>query len=157
MTLTPSRPRPVRVLLLFALLAGLAASSSCGRTEKGLYPVRGQVFYEGKPASGAVVFFHRQGDPGPKDGSTGGGHATDLASGNVGADGSFELTTFNRGKGAPAGRYAVTVSWTSPSPGGGDSGGKSLLPPRYLYPAYSKLVAEVKEGDNELPPFQLKR
>jgi hypothetical protein len=133
-------------LLLLTLALSLACASCGGRT-RGLYPVRGKVFYEGKPANGAVVFFHREGAP---------NSMADLRSAKVGPDGSFELSTSSRGKGAAAGRYVVTVSWTGPSRVGDDEG-TNLLPERYLHPATSQLVAEVKEGDNELPPFQLKR
>ena len=141
-----------RVMLLL-LLATPLAMSSCGG--QGLHPVHGQVLYEGKPAAGAVVFFHPQDDHPSTAGAQGNPvTAADLPSGKVGPDGSFELTTYKRGKGAPAGRYTVTVSWTGPS-AAGDSDGPNLLPARYLDPATSQLAVEVKEGDNKLQPFQL--
>jgi hypothetical protein len=133
--------------LRLALLSALAATASCGGG-KGLATVRGQVFYEGKPAEGAVVFFHPEGDTGSL--------ATPRPSGKVGADGGFELTTDARGRGAPPGRYVVTVVWRKGT-GGADDNEQNLLPPRYLSPATSKLSAEVKEGTNELPPFRLTR
>jgi hypothetical protein len=143
------RGGPIPLLLL---LAAPLAVSSCGGGSR-LHPVHGQVFYEGKPAAGAVVFFHPQGDPPAGGGSP---SAADLPSGKVGSDGSFELTTYKQGKGAPVGRYAVTISWEGPS-AGADGDGPELLPPRYQDPTTSQLSAEVKEGDNKLPPFQLTR
>ena len=141
-----------RALLLLSLVAPLAVSS-CGGGGARLHPVHGQVFYEGKPAAGAVVFFHPQGNPPAAGGSP---SAADLPIGTVGSDGSFELTTYRQGKGAAAGRYTVTISWEGPSPGA-DGDGPELLPARYQDPTASQLSAEVKEGDNKLPPFQLTR
>jgi hypothetical protein len=131
--------------LRLVLLAALAAATSCGGG-KGLATVRGQVFYEGQPAEGAVVYFHPEGDTGTPP--------APRPSGKVGADGWFELTTEARGKGAPPGRYLVTVVWRR-NLGGPDDNEQNLLPPRYMSPATSKLSAEVKEGSNELPPFRL--
>ena len=50
----------------------------------------------------------------------------------------------------------MTVSWTKPS-AASDDGDLDLLPERYLHPATSGLFAEVKAGDNKLPPIQLTR
>ena len=128
-------------------------ASGCGGGN--LNPVHGQVYCEGKPAAGAVVFFHPL-----KQGETTGATAddpvamNDMPVGRVGPDGSFEVSTSGRGRGAPAGRYAVTVSWTRPV-GPGDGEDQSLLPLRYLNPATSGLLVDVKAGDNKLPPMQL--
>ena len=146
----------MRLVLLVAPLV----LSSCGDGGAKLYLVHGQVFYEGKPASGAVVIFHPQDVPAPTATDDSLGHQpsmADMPMGRVGQDGSFELITSNRGRGAPAGRYTVTVLWTAPSSAADDSEGKSYLPSRYGLPALSGLMAEVKEGDNKLPPIQLTR
>jgi hypothetical protein len=138
----------VRLLLLALLLA----PASCGGGGPRLYPVRGRVLYQGQPANGAIVFFHPLGESRHDDASA----ASSRPMGKVGPDGSFELTTAERGKGAPAGRYAVTVVWKSRSPAGDDDE-RNLLPQRYMFPTGSQLIAEVKEGPNELPPFLLTR
>ncbi len=115
-----------RVARLLLLAVPLAVSSCGGGGNQ--YPVRGQVFYEGQPAAGAVVFFHPQDDHAPT-GDSSGGHASmaDTPFGKVGPDGSFELTTYGKGRGARPGRYAVTISWTRPSPAG-DGEDQDLLP-----------------------------
>ena len=89
-----------RVARLLLLAVPLAVSSCGGGGNQ--YPVRGQVFYEGQPATGAVVFFHPQDDHAPT-GDSSGGHASmaDTPFGKVGPDGSFELTTYGKGRGAP--------------------------------------------------------
>jgi hypothetical protein len=161
MGITRLKLRGGRRALRLVLLAVPFVLCSCGGGGPNLYPVHGQVLYEGRPANGAIVFFHPQGAPAPTatDESQGGRiSVADMPIGKVGPDGSFELTTSNRGHGAPAGRYAVTVLWTAPAPANaGDADGPSYLPARYGVPTYSGLVAEVKEGDNHLPPMQLTR
>jgi hypothetical protein len=134
-------------LLLRATLAGvlLLGASCSGR--KSVYPVTGKVLFEGRPTAGAVVQFH------PLD------RADDnpvVPLGEVGADGTFRLTTYSHEDGAPAGRYTVTVSWGVPSKGG-DGFERILVPASYLSPATSKLTAEVPAQATELPPFQLTR
>ncbi len=151
-----------RWALRLVLLAIPLVLCSCGAQGPKVYPVHGQVFYQGNPANGAVVFFHPQGALAPTAADDSQGqpvrHVADIPIGRVGPDGSFELTASNGGHGAPPGRYAVTIVWTAPAPAGvGDNSGPSYLAPRYGYPATSGLLAEVKEGDNHLPPMQLTR
>jgi hypothetical protein len=129
------------VAVLAALLAG-----SCG-TKLKLHPVRGQVFVAGKPAHGAIVVFH------PLDTSS---PDAPKPSGRVGADGSFTLSTFSPGDGAPAGEYGVAIAWLDdapPHPVTGEVPAK--LSPRYSQPSTSRLVVRVAEGVNEVPPFKL--
>jgi hypothetical protein len=131
---------------VFTLPALVLACCSCtSRERKPVFPVRGKVFYQEKPTRGALVFLH------PLDGSKLRGRQP---RGLVGADGSFRVTTYEPNDGAPAGKYAVTIVWQN-KPEAGDSEEENLLPPRYLSPATSGLQIEVREGDNELPPFQL--
>ena len=74
-------------VLLTVLLTG--CSGSDGRTP--VYPVKGSVFYEGRPAAGALVTLHPL-TPQPA--------GTPLPRARVGADGSFVLTTHVNGDGA---------------------------------------------------------
>jgi hypothetical protein len=76
----------------------------------------------------------------------------------VGADGSFTLTTYEEGDGAPEGQYGITVDWR-PAPknskqpklslgdeGGG--GGQSVLNPKYSNPNTPFMTVTIKKGDN---------
>src|SRR5438132_3037311 len=138
-----------------ALAVTLCASCSGG---KPLYPVRGEVFFEGQPAAGALVVLHPLDDNSP---------AAIRPSGYVESDGSVNLTSYLTpsrivGDGAPAGEYIVTVSWLpsdvkedlSKHPG-------SVLPDklggRYGQPDSSKLRAKVLEQPTELPRIDLKK
>src|SRR5438128_100993 len=67
-----------------------------------LYPVRGEVFFKGKPAAGALVVFHPVED---KDGKV------TRPRGTVEADGSFTLSSHAKGDGAAVGEYVVTINW----------------------------------------------
>jgi hypothetical protein len=138
-------PRSLPLALLAAALLSLAG---CSRgNELPVFPVRGTVFYKGKPAHRAIVWFHPEGK-------------TDLKAHKpravVEPDGSFQISTYRTHDGAPAGRYRVSIYWRAQGKVGDDEG-ESLLPARYGDPQTSGLPpVEVKEGSNELPPFQLK-
>jgi hypothetical protein len=76
----------------------------CGGADKDMPPlakVTGKVMYKGKPVTnGSVIFTPIAG----KGGETG-----QVATGQLEADGSFTLTTFNTGDGAIIGQHNVTV------------------------------------------------
>jgi len=141
--------RPGRSLLrgLAVTTLVLSAGACSSNSERPLYPVRGKVLYQGKPAHRATVWFHPEAKSESKSARP---HAV------VEQDGSFKVSTYNTHDGAPAGRYRVIVIWTAPGKFSSDDAGKSLLPARYSDPQRSGLpVVEIKEGPNELPPFEL--
>jgi hypothetical protein len=148
------------VLLLGALLAVLLCAScqQGSRKEKQLNPVHGHVFVDGKAPQGAIVTFH----------SLGGELAEILTTAIVEKDGSFAVTSYDPQKrstyeGAYAGNYRVSIVWYDPAvikrrilrsritkiPL------RNQLPERYMKPQTSGLHAQIKEGSNELTPFQL--
>jgi hypothetical protein len=132
--------------------------AGCGPSDpklKPVYPVRGSVFVNDKPAAGAVVMFH----PLP----LGPGGARSLPSrGTVGQDGSFRLTTYNTDDGAPEGEYAVAVYWPGKRAGKGEADEESSdLPPdrlglRYNNPATSPVKARVTAPETQLDRFDLR-
>jgi hypothetical protein len=127
-----------------AILAALL--SSCARnTRKPVYPVRGQVLVNGKPAAGATVFFFPvESDP-----------DAIAPYGVVDADGSFSLTTYLTFDGAPAGEYVVTIRWPGAPHRPGDEPGPDRLKGDYGSPKTSKLRATVEKKSNDLQPFRL--
>lgn len=128
-----------------ALAVPLLFCASCARNDGRVpvYPVRGQVFVGEKSATKALVVFHPAGVDDP---------AALRPYGHVREDGSFQLTTYDTGDGAPAGEYLVTVVWLRPA-GGEDP--PDLLKGRYRNPSASQLKATIQEGPNELAPFKL--
>jgi len=75
----------------------------------------------------------------------------------VDPDGSFRLSTYETCDGAPAGEYAVTVVWPSftTDPLGEETPGPDRLRKRYADARRSAFRATIREGDNQLPPFEL--
>jgi hypothetical protein len=133
-----------------------ALLGACGACSSGqpTYPAHGQVLVGGKPAVGAVVTLV------PRDAALTEGAKP---SGKVGPDGRFTLNTYEAAQrtvraGAPPGLYIVTISW-APEPTRASlrriAPDADLLGGRYRDPKTSPLRAEVKQGETELPPFQL--
>jgi hypothetical protein len=134
---------------LVAVLGAALLCSACARSDrKPVYPVQGRVLFEGKPVAGAQVILH------PLGGDDRVYPVRPL--GQVGEDGTFRLTTYDAGDGAPEGSYAVTVSLLKKPAGAEGDLSRNVLPPRYANPQTSPLRADVTRGGNELAPFQLK-
>ncbi len=116
-----------------------------------MYPVHGQLFYQGKPAANALVVFHALDENGAPTGTR--PHAT------VGPDGSYTLGTYGSEDGAPAGEYAVTVEWwlagQKQRGAEGDDAPTNHLPARFASPKTSRLAATVQAGTNDVPAFNL--
>jgi hypothetical protein len=134
-------------LVLLVAVAALGATSCRRAGPEPVYPVTGNVLYQGKPAEWArVTLVSTDGrDPQkPKPGA------------QVAGDGEFRLSTYASYDGAPAGRYAVTVMWPSPErKENGENAGPDLLQGRYADPQTTPLSVEIKKGDNHLEPFNL--
>jgi hypothetical protein len=129
------------------LVAVLAVATICGcRGEPPPQPVRGSVFYRGKPAEGAVVTFvalESESNP-PK-----------RFAAIAGADGSFRVSSRGVHDGIPVGTYAIAVFYLSPEKkADGLNAGPDLLKGKYSDAKTSSLRAELKPGENELPPFR---
>jgi hypothetical protein len=139
--------RTTHVLYLLFLPVVALTCSSCGAGRETVYPVTGQVFFEGKPAQGAVVVLHPAANANP---------SALHPQGTVGTDGTFRLTTYRKHDGAPPGDYEVTVTWTRPLQAG-ERDEVSILPPRYLRPGTSMLRCQVQPGPTTLQPFNLTR
>jgi len=130
--------------LAFACFVPLACGSE---PETALYPVRGEVFFEGQPAAGTAVVFH----PVNED-------ELSPAYATVQEDGSFELSTYGTHDGAEAGNYIVTITWIEEE----KVDGESIVRPdrlggRYGNPKKSTLKATITAGENVVPRYDLKQ
>jgi hypothetical protein len=130
-------------------LLSIAALAGCSQQEK-LNAVSGKVLYQGEPLSGALVSFH------PKDGQP------YVATGLTKEDGAFAVVT-GESVGAHAGTYKVTVMCQVPvkSQASGMSFGGMEETEDRLKGAYSNfktstIEVEIKDGPNQLEPFDLK-
>ncbi len=145
-----ARPVSLVLPLLLSPLALVGTGCSSQEVHKPVFPVQGKVLVAGKPAAKALVIFHPLNDPDPK---------APRPNAETGADGTFTLSTYTAGDGAPAGDYAVTVLWPEGTEltGGDADSGPDRLGNRYSNPQTSGLRAQVHEGPNALPPFQLRK
>lgn len=129
-------------LLVIAICAAGCTKSDNPKT----YPVTGKVTYRGQAVANGIVLLT------PDEN----GHA---ATGNLEKDGTFELTTFQKGDGAVPGKYQVAVQ-VFPAEGAGLPGAEFAgkpppVPRKYMSADSSGLTAEIKESDNHLE-FSLK-
>jgi len=138
------------------------ACAGCGSKYPPTAPVKGKITLNGKPVTTGRVSFH------PTTGER-------PALSNIQPDGSYSLTTFQRGDGALLGHHKVSIKSTrvenSPAPPKdfkedaelaaefGKKGGPHLVflvDKKYYDERTTDLEAEVKSGDNEinfdLPP-----
>jgi len=136
-------------MLTLLLVAAAGSMAGCGSTDGvALFPVEGEVRYNGQPVAGAQVVFHpcqaRAGVP--------------PARAQTDASGKFQLTTFNAHDGAPAGDYAVTVEFF-PLQRWQDEflAGRNALPPKYATSATTDLRIQVASGPNKLNALEIKR
>lgn len=137
------------VLATAAALAGCSDADADGAAKVPVFPVKGTVRFEGQPAAGAFVVFHRRSPVKP-------GEETPRPTGKVAPDGTFELTTKSQADGAPAGDYAVTVQWTRLIKQGGDTvAGPNVIPAIYSKPETTPLKVVVKDAPNQLDPFEI--
>jgi hypothetical protein len=143
-----------RALLVTAVCGAALLLSSCSKEKRlTVYPAHGQVFDKNhKPAAGAMVVLTLVGESDPDD--------KHKPSAKVGEDGSFALTTYLEGDGAPEGEYVATIIWPSEGKGGGGFGpqkqGPDQLQGRYAKAKDSKLHFKIeKQPDNVLQPIQL--
>jgi len=122
------------MLLIVALLTG------CGGSDRvPVNPVSGKLLVDGQPAEGAVIVFHPTSPPEKE---------VHKPAARVMADGTFQVTTYDAGDGAPAGDYVMTVTWGEP-PSPDRLGGQ------YRDPGKSELKVTVNEGENVLEPIVL--
>jgi hypothetical protein len=133
------------------LLVSLTAVAGCNDGKIRRYPVNGAVNVDSKPAAGAAVFFCPVGD------------APELQKirpmGVTGPDGKFQMTTTDRGDGAPEGKYKVLIMWPASGAPGQDGSiqmGPDRLHNRYMNLEKSELTVDVKAEANNVPPFELK-
>ena len=116
-----------------------------------VYPVKGKVMYNGAPAAGATVTLI---------GLTEEVRAkkAPIPTGQVQADGTFQLTSYEPNDGAPPGEYRVTITWFEEMPPGGDP--ESFDPKDQMEGKYdaenSELKLRVPEEAVEIPTFDLK-
>jgi hypothetical protein len=110
------------------------------------YPVRGHVLYNGQPAEGAQIQIWALGGDSK--------HAAVCPHATVETDGSFKMTTYATGDGAPTGAYGVTLRWRLP-PAAGKEEGPDRFQGRYADPRQPVLQVQISAMNNELKTIHL--
>ena len=141
-----NRAVPLRRCLWLALIVTAILPSACSRsTRKPVFPAKGQLLINGRPAAGATVFFNPvESDP-----------DAIAPYGVTDANGTFTLTTYLTFDGAPAGEYVVTVRAPGPPQRADEDQGPDRLKGRYNDVKTSKLRATIEKKPNVLEPFDL--
>jgi hypothetical protein len=123
-----------RVLLILPFAAALGCSGKC--------PVAGKVqFSDGTPLAGGMVIFEDE-------------RGASSGYGNVGPDGSFEITYDSPQDGLPKGNYRVAVR--PPSPSAMTEAQRRATPPRsgialkYLQPTTSEITVKIDRKRTDL-------
>jgi hypothetical protein len=132
-----------------AATACLVAILGCGEAKPdrvAVHPAAGTITFKGQPAHGASLTLYpktvAENVPAPRA--------------SVEKDGSFKLSTFNGGDGAPEGEYVVTVRWYKLVKQGSDLiAGPNVIPRKYTNPQSSELTIRIAAGENALPPIKL--
>jgi hypothetical protein len=131
---------------LAALVLGAILSGCGGSPERPevVYPLTGALEFEGQPAVGASIVLYPQDEL-----------ISARPKATVNDDGTFAVTTYEPGDGAPPGEYKVTVEWRRPVAGresaGDDQPPPNVLPSTYASPQTTPLTVTVEEGENEFP------
>jgi hypothetical protein len=134
---------------MILVVCGLAPFvPACKKSSAKLYPVKGKVLFKDQPAEGAQVVFLPAGEENAQ-------YRGARPAAMVNADGSFEMQTEPYGAGAPAGEYAVLITWFPPRDENPNANSKNKLPNKFGDPAKPLLKATVNEGENNLEPFKL--
>lgn len=130
----------IGISLMLLVLTGCGGEDWKAET----FPTTGSLLINGEPASGALVHLYPTGE------------AIDIRHSKpwakVAPGGSFQLTTYEMGDGAPTGEYAVTIVWPE------DASKPSTfdqLSRRYDKPNQSQWNVTIVEGNNELEPIAL--
>jgi hypothetical protein len=143
----------VRSLVAIASAAFLLGCGGDASKPK-LGRVSGKVTYNGQPVTKGIVSFVPRGGPGAQSGQS--------ATGEIGPDGSYTLTTFENGDGAVLGEHSVLIMAREEDPAITGHGmpipnaqgklkikpAKSLVPEKYATATNSPLRFTVQEGSN---------
>lgn len=145
-TMKKNNPVLANVLLDGILPANLkiAASSEKGvlAKKKLTYPTSGKVTLDGKATGAATVAFHLF-DKGTEKYSY-------VCDGLTDARGRFQMSTYTKNDGCPAGEYVVTVVKTGRGYYDGEVPANTQLPERYATPDTTPLKVTIKDSTNEV-------
>ena len=132
---------------VFAFVLPLAGCSEQNPWET-VYPATGQVTFRGQPVANAEIALFPEDSTAPE---------TVRPRARSTADGEFAVWTYERGDGAPAGRYKATVVQHDVVVTNGAVGTRpNKLPRKYARAETTDLVIEVSQAETQIPRIELK-
>jgi hypothetical protein len=132
--------------LLVALAPALLFLSGCGEKWAEVFPVTGTVKYNGQIPVGALIVLLPVAPAAPD---------AVVPTGTVKDDGTFVITSYESGDGAPAGDYVATIQWYKFNEKLGGSG-PNVLPADYSSAKSSPIKVTVNGGGpTEVPPITI--
>ena len=126
----------------------LAVACGCGPADEErppLHRAQGSLWINNQPAEGAMLVFHRIGEPSFDARGT-------RPTASVDAEGNFSLTTYQAGDGAPAGEYQVAILWFDEPQ---SSSPWDKLGGRLANPNRSGIQVTVEPGRDSLEPIRI--
>jgi len=132
---------------LLLTVPAILVLQGCGGEEwhADTYPAHGRITINGEAPEGAVIELHSSG-----------GEQPDVRNsrpwGIVQADGTFTLSTYETGDGAPLGHYAVLIRWP---PDVSQPSFADRLGGAYSTTQKSKWSVTIEAGENELAPIDI--
>lgn len=143
-------PISFRQLPLFAGLAAALSLIGCGSSEPRVpvVSVTGKISFQGQVPAGAQVVLHPVATA---------AESNVVPSATVKEDGTFAISAYDQGDGAPPGEYVATVEWFRlVATEGGGGRGPNVLPAAYASPATSPIRVTVKTESTQLPPIEIR-
>lgn len=135
----------MRFALLMLAVLTLCGCSGGDPSKPPAVPAKGTVLYKNAPAAGVLVVFHPLGQ---------GRENAEKPVATTKEDGTFVLTTYQEGDGAPPGEYGITLVWNVKSKdqkfslsGEGGGGGTDKLGGKYGDPRNPKFKKTVVKGE----------
>lgn len=130
---------------VLSMAVALIGCGDGGPPRAPLHPASGKVSVDGQPAAGVEVRFRPADNPNALDAL--------VPFATTGEDGGFKLGTYEKGDGAPEGRYKVTLFWPDRPPG--PSHAEDQLGGTYALPEKTTLEAGIGKGENTFPTIEI--
>ncbi|QDT25781.1 hypothetical protein Enr10x_10780 [Gimesia panareensis] len=137
-------------LCLLTLLSGCGSEKL--EDARTVFPVTGVVLYQDQPITDGMVSLTPVNPPSDDK-------QFFNPRGTVDESGKFQITTYEKGDGAPPGEYKVSFTWVGSLEGVSEDEEDKLpekLPRKYTNPETSGITITVKEHNNLLSPIELK-
>ncbi len=131
--------------LTLAILPTMLLLAGCSEKQVEVFPVTGKVNFNGQVPVGATVVLHPVDDANQNDFAP---------TGTVEKDGTFKITSYEPGDGAPAGEYVATIEWYKYD-ARLNGVGPNVLPKKYSNWKTSPIKVSVAKGPSDLAPITI--